>query len=131
MRVQRAVALFCVCATLVLSACASVMGEPIASPPVLRPDATSMLVLGQTTNVSVSTFYSRTLRAGTHWKYFGSLPQGDIYRPVDTVLTVESGNVQEAYLVLSGANLVGYYLPVEKNYSKIDSPVVIDFKPAS
>ena len=63
--------------------------------------------------------YRRVLRKGTRWTHVGSIAQGDVYTSNDQVLTVEASNVHEAYIVVSSANLVGFYLPVERTYSPL------------
>lgn len=67
--------------------------------------------------------YERTLVKGTHWYLVGAIPEGEVYKPKDQVLTVECSHVHEAYLVVSGDSLVGFYLPVEKGFAPI-SPII-------
>lgn len=107
-----------------LTACAEVPGKPILSPISINPSvAGHQFLMNDDQKVSVSAFYSRVLRKGTHWSYFGSTDIGDIYRPLDTVFTVEAGNVYEAYLVVNRHQLVGYFLVVEKTIAVVN-PVV-------
>jgi hypothetical protein len=63
--------------------------------------------------------YHRTLRRDTRWDLVGTIPEGDVYKSRDQVLTVECSNVYEAYVVVSGNTLVGFYLPVEKGFVKL------------
>jgi hypothetical protein len=67
--------------------------------------------------------YSRTLRKGTHWKLVGALPQGEVFKPEDQVLTLECSNIFEAYLVVSEKRLVGFYLPVERGFVAAAEPL--------
>ncbi len=67
--------------------------------------------------------FSRTLRHGTQWKFVGTLPQGEVFRSSDQALTLECSNVFEAYLVVSGVRLLGFYLPVERGFVKVSEPV--------
>src|SRR5262245_13830100 len=60
--------------------------------------------------------YSRTLRKTTRWSQLGTIAEGDVFRSQDQVLTVECSNVHEAYLVMSGDKLVGFFLPVEGGF---------------
>ena len=60
--------------------------------------------------------YSRTLQEGSNWELIGSVPEGNVYKPLDQVLTVECSNVYEAYLVCVSQSLVGFYLPVEHGF---------------
>jgi predicted acetyltransferase len=47
----------------------------------------------------------------------GRSQEGQVYKPVDGVFTVEGAQVHEAHLVLEGDRLVGFYLPVERAFS--------------
>jgi hypothetical protein len=60
--------------------------------------------------------YSRTLQEGSIWDLIGSIPEGNVYKPRDQVLTVECSNVYEAYLVCVSQTLVGFYMPVEQGF---------------
>lgn len=63
--------------------------------------------------------FARTLRQQTRWELVGNITEGEVFRSRDQVLTVECSNVFEAYLVLLGERLVGFYLPVEKGFVSI------------
>src|SRR5262249_20612234 len=70
---------------------------------------------------------STLIRGGTAWRYIGSLPEGAVYKPVDTVFTVRAfQNVHEAYLVLQDGMLAGYYLPPMRSLSIVGNPVRIE-----
>jgi hypothetical protein len=75
--------------------------------------------LRQAVVFKLSTGYSRTLAANSSWRSVGRIAQGDVYRPVDGILTLEGRNVHEAYLVVNNATLVGFFLPGESNYSPL------------
>jgi hypothetical protein len=67
--------------------------------------------------------YSRTLRKGTRWEHVGRLLEGIVYRSQEQTLTIECSNVFEAYLVVDGEYLVGFYLPVEKGFSALNKSI--------
>ena len=69
--------------------------------------------------------YSRTLQNGSNWDLIGSIPEGNVYKPRDQVLTVECSNVYEAYLVCVHKSLVGFYLPVEQGFVTLKKPMVL------
>jgi hypothetical protein len=71
--------------------------------------------------------YRRTLRAGTRWTLAGSLPQGEVLRSPDQIFTVECSNVFEAYLVVRGRKLLGFYLPVQKGFVALREPIDLRF----
>ncbi len=74
--------------------------------------------------------YKREIRAGSQWRLVGRVAQGAVYRPIETVFTVESAHVHEAYLVIDGRTLVGAYLPVERAFVRVepvkDLPITIN-----
>jgi len=113
-----------------LAACSGVKpDEPVASIN-MQPEAIGKeLIMQANQTVPVSAMYQRTLKQSTRWRYAGSLPQGEIFRPINTVFTVEGMNVQEAYLVVNAGQLVGYYLPVERTYSRLDQTIQLNVAP--
>lgn len=72
--------------------------------------------------VALGSGYRRTLRHDTKWTYVGTLPEGDVFKTNDQILTVEASNVYEAYIVVSSGRLLGFYLPVERAYSPLPKP---------
>ncbi|SOZ22824.1 conserved hypothetical protein [Cupriavidus taiwanensis] len=78
------------------------------------------------TTVQLDTGYSRTLPERSVWSRMGRVPQGDIYRPIGTIFTIEGRQVHEAYLVIRDKTLVGFYLPGEQNYSPLSTAVPLD-----
>lgn len=118
---------FVIVAGLVLAGCAS---EVVRTPAQLSPPAAEhrpRLELAEEARVELSTGYSRVLPRGSAWEVRGAVPQGAVYRRADGVFTVEGTHVHEAYLVLSGDRLVGFYLPVEQAYSPA-KPLVLKLK---
>lgn len=68
------------------------------------------------------------LKANTTWEYVGTIEQGDVYKTKDQIVTVKGSNMFEAYLVISGERLVGFYLPVENGFTRISKPIEIQRK---
>lgn len=111
-----------VVATCAAAACAMPVRQlPISTPLVAASGRTFLLI--QDAHCAIGTGYSRVLRGGTHWHLFGSIDRGDVYRSSDQVLTVEGYNVHEAYIVVQGDSLVGFYLPVEKTFTPASNTV--------
>jgi hypothetical protein len=69
--------------------------------------------------------YSRTLRKTTRWDQVGTIAEGDVLRSKDQVLTLECSNVHEAYLVMSGDKLIGFFLPFEKGFVPHSPPIAL------
>jgi hypothetical protein len=82
-----------------------------------------VLRIPKAVTLTPSTGYSETLRAGSTWERTGAIPQGEVYRPVRTVFSVEGANRHEAYLVISADRIVGFYLPGEEAFAPLPQPV--------
>lgn len=83
----------------------------------------------QPVKIRLATGYSRTLDPATAWRPAGRLPQGAVLRPVDTVFSIEGQQVHEAWLVVRGQQLVGFYLPAEAQYAPLDEPMQLPTAP--
>ena len=105
-------------AMLGLAACApEVVRESAVLTPVSGQPGGTIVVL-EDASVSVGPMgYRRTIRKDTVWTRIGRVSQGDVYKPTNQVLTVEGTHVHEAYLVLDGDRLVGFFLPVERAFA--------------
>lgn len=106
-----------------LGACATAVDSTrtpfTAADTATRQEAT----LARDVEVDLPSGYKRHLPGGSRWRWVGSTPQGRVYRPIDTVFTIEGRNVHEAYLVLSQGALVGFYLPGEGAFSSLSKPL--------
>jgi hypothetical protein len=67
--------------------------------------------------------YSRKLRKNSKWECIGTIDQGEVYKPINQCFTLECSNVYEAFLVIQNDNLIGFYLPVEKGYNSLKTPI--------
>jgi hypothetical protein len=67
--------------------------------------------------IGVGPGYQRVIRKGDVWTRVGRISEGEVYKPVGRVFTVEGAQVHEAYLVLDGDQVMGFYLPVERAFS--------------
>src|SRR5438045_2429539 len=97
-----------------LSACASVSQVPASVSKVRDAGVPVSIEILEAVQGMSSAGISNAIRAGTVWNYFGVIEEGYVYRPRDAVLTVEGANIDEAWLVVSEGDWVGYYLPVER-----------------
>ncbi|UDM50235.1 hypothetical protein [Cupriavidus sp. MP-37] len=93
---------------LALSACAPMIATAPSTIEVTQPSvaARPIQILSATT-VQLDTGYSRTLPERSVWSRVGRVPQGDVYRPIGTIFTIEGRQVHEAYLVIRDKTLVG------------------------
>jgi hypothetical protein len=85
----------------------------------------TILRIPKSVTLTPSTGYSQTLKAGSTWERTGAVPQGEVYRPVETVFSVEGANRHEAYLVISADRVVGFYLPGEEAFAPLPQPVLL------
>ena len=109
-------------AVALLAACAA---EVPAVPTQLAPLAqvTPELRLASELPVRLSTGYTRPLPRDSRWRAIGTLTQGTVYQPLNTVYAIEGRNVHEAYLVVKSGALQGFYLPAENRYSALQQPL--------
>jgi len=122
----------------VLAVCLAVAGcahEVVRQPAVLTPmtaaPANSAIEMLKDTEITLDSGYLRQLARGSRWAQVGTLPQGHVYRIVGGAFTVEGANVHEAWLVIAGGELVGFYLPVEKAFVNLAARVRLESKKAS
>jgi len=84
--------------------------------------------MGGLTTVTPSTGYPRSILTGSRWEHVGFVAHGDVYRPRDTVFTIEGANTHEAYLVIQESRIVGFYLPGEKSFAPLEPAVRVAYK---
>jgi hypothetical protein len=101
-----------------IAACAqAVKQEPAAA---LQPaERAKQFRVAQGLDVRLDTGFTTHIKSQTTWSLVGTLAQGEVYKSRDQVLTVEGADVHEAYLVMAGDELVGFYLPVEHAFARI------------
>jgi hypothetical protein len=87
--------------------------------------------LGQDHSIGVGSGFPTKLRRGTRWQVAGHIPQGDVYRTSDQIVTVEASNIYEAMIVIHGDKLVGFYLPVEHSFVAAADPVAMPIQPGA
>lgn len=113
-----------------LVSCAFDLAHVSFSPAELaQPEAPKHIVMGVPVSINQAPCgYGRTLRHGSTWELVGTIPEGEVYKPKDQVLTVECSNVYEAYIVVQEDMLVGFYLPVEKGFVSMEEKMEISLK---
>lgn len=88
-------------------------------------DNPARLVATKTISFALDLGYARTIKAGSVFKQIARTEKGTVLKPVNTVFTVEGAQVHEAYPVLQGNRIVGFYLPVERAFSPLKEPVLL------
>jgi hypothetical protein len=117
MRPARAAVLLVAPLSLLLVACApEVVRRPAQLTPVTGQSEGAIEVL-QDASISVGPGYQRVIPRGSVWTSVGHTAQGEVFKPVGRVFTVEGTHIYEAYIVLDGERVVGFYLPVERAFS--------------
>lgn len=115
-------------AAILSAGCATeVPRSPTALQPIGHATSSRVIRLDRDQAVTIGTGYSRTLRQGSEWRLVGQVAQGNVFKPLNSVFTVEGAQVHEATLVVSGTSLVGFYLPVERAYVPATPPVTLTF----
>lgn len=104
-----------------LAACApEVVRRPTHLTPLTEGSGGTIEILADMP-IAVGPGYRRVISKGSVWTQIGRSGEGDVYKPIDRVFTVEGAQVHEAYLVLDGDRVVGFYLPVERAFSPVSS----------
>ncbi len=111
------------CITTLLGGCAFDVIHVEHIPAKLDTDTScnDYFVLTQDIDVQVGSGYNRRLKKGTRWNCVGKIAEGVVYKTNDQVLTVEASNIFEANIVVSSKKLVGFYLPVERTFTPLDT----------
>lgn len=106
---------------LALSACAAVTRHHVTLQPAAAPETVSAT---QGITFSLDTGVRRKIKADSKWRYVGDIKNGKVYKPVDDVFSIEGTQQYEAYLVISGGKIVGFYLPASSNFSPLSNQVL-------
>jgi len=108
---------------LVAGCAAEVKVKPAQLAPLQQP--ASEIVVASDLPVRLSTGYTRTVPQRSRWRASGTLAQGTVYQPVNTVFAIEGRHMHEAWLVVRGGALQGFWLPGENHYSPLGEPLSI------
>jgi len=110
-----------------LSACA---GQHTSSQLTALPSSSQAQIrtLAQVATIKLDTGFFRALPPGSVWEVIGVIPDGEVYRPVKDLFTVEGANIREAYLVVRSDLLVGFYFPDDRGVSLMQAPVPLRFR---
>lgn len=116
-----------VVAAWLLAGCASeVYREPTAFRP--APGHGRVMLITRSAEATPQTGYPRTLAAGSRWRHVGRIPEGRVYAIEGDVFMVAGRHVHEAYCVVDGSRLVGFFLPVEEAFVPLTAPVELSVR---
>ena len=126
---RRSILAFCLCALLLSIGCApKVKRIPATLIPISQAEYIDSFNLSDDLIIVLHTGYKRKLKRGARWNFVGKIPEGNVFKSNDQLLTVEGAHVHEAYLVISNGQLVGFYLPVEKAFSALPAKLSLPIK---
>lgn len=108
-----------------LSACMSVSTQKVSLVPVAASEPVSVIQLSRMVSAQLPNDSVANLPAASQWQRVGALPQGDVYRSLNGLFTIQTRRQGEAYLVASSGKLVGFYLPGETAYLPLNRPVTL------
>ena len=109
-----------------VAACAPAV---VQQPTQLTPGVGKSFRLTREADPSLSVGSAKTLRAGTRWELVGTVPQGEVYRSRDQIVTLKSDHIHEGYIVVRQGALVGFYLPVERTFSPVKQSQPLTIEP--
>lgn len=106
--------------TVALTACMSVSIRPTAYTPATANAADARpLQLAKSVSAPLTNDATVTLAAGSQWILAGSVPEGQVYRKAGGTLMIDAKRLREAYLVIAGGKLVGFYFPGESAFTPV------------
>jgi len=85
-------------------------------------------ILNDDLKVTLVSGWATPLKKGTNWRQVGKIKEGDVLTTGNQIVTVEASNLFEAYPVVDGGKVVGFFLPVERSFTPADPPVSIDLR---
>jgi len=113
----------------ILAGCATpINAQRVEFTPYGKGAAVQQVRMLHTVDVMLDSRYRRQIQQNSLWRLRGVVPQGSVYSAENAVFTIEGRQVHEAYLVLSGTALVGFYLPGEFNFSPLSVPLSLTFE---
>jgi len=111
---------------LLLAACAFDLAHVSFTPTVCTPKSDKSFTMREDTKITgMPCSYNRTVLKGTTWNLVGTVPEGEVYKSNNQVMSVECSNIHEAYLVVRETSVVGFYLPFEKGFVKLSEPITL------
>lgn len=78
--------------------------------------------------LSCKSGYSSKVKENTLWKSVGKINEGTVFKPIDSIFTIQGSHIYQSYIVMNGNEVVGFYLPVSSEYSPISSNKTLKFK---
>jgi hypothetical protein len=107
-------------AAILLAGCAS---EVVRSPVQLSAVAEAKrYVATKPVSILLDSGYERSIGSGTEFVEIGRIGQGRVLKPANTTFTIEGAHMHEAYPVVDGERIVGFYLPVERAFAPLSTP---------
>ena len=91
-------------------------------------DKMSGYVLDKSVESSPLHGWSVHLISGSKWIPLGTTEQGEVFKPVSTVINVPGVENFEGYIVVQSNTWVGFWLPYEKSFTPLTQPSPITLK---
>jgi hypothetical protein len=112
---------------LALAGCAAVEQQPTTFSPLVADSGNParLVRVERQVDITLGTGYARTLKQGSQWAAVGKVDAGEVFKPCNDIFTLEGAHIHEAYLVVTGNRLVGFYLPAEKTFSPLKPSISI------
>lgn len=121
-RTARFLLLASLCAVM-LAGCMSMNSERVNLVPIAAGDPVGSIQLSRAVVAALPDDTAVTLASDSQWRRTGAIPQGDVYRSLSGLFTIQKLRSNEAYLVASSGKLVGFYLPGESAFMALHRPV--------
>ena len=119
--------IFCFSLTLFLSSCMTLIPQREAN-----FDTSSVAIkdiqLAKDVNCQLPTGQTHLLLQGSRWQPYGRTDEGTVYKPTDHILTIADREEYTAYLVISGSEIVGFFLPEERAFAPLIASQQVEIK---
>jgi hypothetical protein len=109
-------------AAIILAGCASEVVRAPAQLSLAPAHDARRYVTTKPASIRLDSGYERSIGSGTEFTEIGRIAQGRVLKPAHTTFTIEGAHMHEAYPVVNGERMVGFYLPVERAFSPLSTP---------
>lgn len=107
---------------------ARVAPPQVSITPLTLADQIQIKTLATRVTVTLDSGYSIMLMGGSRWLHVGSVANGEVYKPNSGILETDDTAPREFYIVTSGKQLVGFYLPAERRFTPLKQALFLTFE---
>lgn len=107
---------------------AHVAPQQVSITPLTLANQIQIKTLATRVTITLDSGYSIMLMGGSRWLHVGSMPNGEVYKPNSGTLETDDTEPREFYIVTSGKQLIGFYLPTERRFTPLKQALFLTFE---